>query len=195
MQTTVDFLRHGEVVGGSYYRGITNDPLTELGWQQMKKAVVRQNWNHIISSPLNRCLDFAQHLSAQTSIPFSIEPNWQEISFGDWEGKTAKQINHDDLMSFYQDPINNTAKNGENFSDFQSRINQVMKNLIKQYNGQHVLVITHAGVIRSLFSLFLKLPASNIFNIQVDHGSLTRFQCVHDKHNDFIKLVFHNLRI
>ena len=106
MQTTVDFLRHGEATGGSYYRGSTNDPLTELGWKQMKRAVVKQSWDHIISSPLERCLDFAHYTSRQTSIPLSIKPDWQEINFGEWEGKTAEQINQDDLISFYQDPIN-----------------------------------------------------------------------------------------
>ncbi len=56
MNTTIDFLRHGEVAGGSYYRGSTNDPLTPKGWQQMNQAIANRQWDHIISSPLNRCL-------------------------------------------------------------------------------------------------------------------------------------------
>ena len=78
MITTVDFLRHGEANGGSYYRGSKNDPLTKLGWQQMNKAVAGQHWDHIVSSPLQRCLDFAQQLSEQTKSPLHIKANWQE---------------------------------------------------------------------------------------------------------------------
>jgi len=90
--------------------------------------------------------------------------------------------------------MKNTAKNAESFLAFQSRIDQAWESLIRQYSDQHILVITHAGVIHALFSLFLKLPVSNIFNIQVDHASLTRFQCIHDNQDDFVKLVFHNFR-
>ena len=53
-------MRHGEPEGGGYYRGITDDPLTQTGWRQMNDAVAgRQSWEVIISSPLVRCLDFA----------------------------------------------------------------------------------------------------------------------------------------
>ncbi len=193
MITTVDFLRHGEVAGGSYYRGCTNDLLTKLGWQQMKDAIINQQWDYIISSPLHRCLDFSHHLSKLTNTPFSIDSNWQEINFGDWEGKNANQINSDDLMRFYQDPTKNTPKNGENLELFLSRVNLAWESVIQSHSGKHILVISHAGVIRCLFNLLLCLPIKKTFNIQVDHGSLTGFQCIHDKPNDFIKLAFHNL--
>lgn len=193
MLTTVDFLRHGKVSGGSYYRGSTDDPLTKQGWQQMKNAVADRNWDLIISSPLLRCHEFAQQLHTKKNIPLVTEPNWQEICFGDWEGKTADQIDSEQLMSFYLDPINNTPKNAESLSIFLARINSAWENLLKQHAGKHILVISHAGVIRSLFNLLLELPANKIFNLQLDHASLTRFQCFHDNPANFITLVFHNL--
>ena len=193
MQTTVDFLRHGEVAGGSYYRGSTDDPLTEQGWKQMQEAVADQHWDQIISSPLQRCLAFAQQLNDQTNIPVVTKPNWQEICFGDWEGKTAEQINIDQLTRFYQDPLNNTPKNAESLTLFLSRINLAWEDLLKNYTGKHILVITHAGVIRCLFNLLLNLPTEKIFNLQLDHASLTRFQCFNDGSSSFTTLVFHNL--
>lgn len=193
LTTTVDFIRHGEVLGGSYYRGCTDDPLTKRGWQQMNSTVAGRSWDQIISSPLRRCLDFTQQMSRKTSIPFSTDSNWQEINFGDWEGKTAEQIKPDALMRFYQNPVDNTPENGESYTDFLFRINQSWESLIKIHRGKHVLVITHGGVIRSLFSLLLGLPVERIFNLQVDHASLTRFQCFHDSPDNFVKLMFHNL--
>ncbi|MCK5888858.1 MAG: histidine phosphatase family protein [Methylococcales bacterium] len=194
MPTTVDFLRHGEVEGGSYYRGCTDDLLTKKGWQQMKHAVAGGQWDQIISSPLHRCLDFAQELSQQTAIPLHVEPNWQEINFGHWEGKTAEQIGKTELAPFYQDPINNTPPRGEAYVHFQSRINQAWSELINRFPDQHVLVMTHAGVIRALFPLLLDLPVSKLFNLQVDHAGLTCFQCFHDSEPHFSSLVFHNIK-
>ena len=195
LKTTVDFLRHGEVSGGTYYRGSTDDPLTKLGWQQMQCAVNGQSWDQIITSPLHRCLDFAQHMHTQTNIPFSTTPKWQEINFGSWEGKTAEQINSTALKQYYRDPMHNTPENAESYSVFMTRIEQAWKRLITDHLGKHLLVITHAGVIRNLFILLLNLPIDKVFSIQVDHASLTRFQIIHDNPDDFIQLVFHNFRL
>ncbi len=193
MKTTIDFLRHGEVAGGSYYRGSTDDPLTEYGWQQMHKTVKGRQWDLIISSPLQRCQTFAEHLHKQTNIPLSIDSNWQEIDFGDWEGKIADQINPTELMLFYQNPLINTPTNAERFCIFLSRIETAWESLLHQHAGKHILVICHAGVIRCLFNLFLDLPTNKIFNLQLDHASLTRFECFNAKPANFITLVFHNL--
>ncbi len=192
MQTIVDFLRHGEVSGGSYYRGSTDDPLTEFGWQQMQDTVADQHWDLIISSPLQRCLNFAESLQQQYGMTLLVESAWQEICFGDWEGKTAEQIETQELECFYQDPLNHPPDNAEPMPDFISRINQAWENLLKQHQGKHILVISHAGVIRSLFHCLLELPVKKTFNLQLDHASLTRFKCYHHSPDDFISLVFHN---
>lgn len=193
MQTTIDFLRHGEVAGGSYYRGSTDDPLTKIGWQQMRNAVLKRSWDQIVCSPLLRCQGFGQYLHEQTKIPIETESNWQEYDFGDWEGKMAEQINRDELIQFYQNPLTHPPKNAEQYTHFQSRVEKAWKNLLQTYSGQHVLVITHGGIIRTLYPLLLGLPVEKIFNLQVDHASITQFQCVHDAQNHFISLIFHNL--
>ena len=193
MQTTVDFLRHGEVAGGSYYRGITDDPLTKRGWQQMHNAVAgHHHWDLIISSPLLRCVKFAQQLHAETDTPLSVITAWQEIDFGDWEGKMAEQIAPEQLINFYQDPVNNPPDNAENLNCFLARIKQAWETLLEEHAGKQVLVISHAGVIRSLFTPLLNLPVEKTFNLQLDHASLTRFQCFHHTPDNFINLVFHN---
>ncbi|MEK6748901.1 MAG: histidine phosphatase family protein, partial [Pseudomonadota bacterium] len=37
--TVVDMIRHGEPVGGKRYRGHRDDPLSDIGWRQMREAV------------------------------------------------------------------------------------------------------------------------------------------------------------
>jgi len=36
---TIDLLRHGEAAAGKKLLGVTDEPLTELGWQQMQAVV------------------------------------------------------------------------------------------------------------------------------------------------------------
>ena len=63
--TTIDLIRHGEPVGGSKYRGQTDDPLSEKGWEQMRAAVGdHRPWEAILTSPLARCRAFAEKLAS-----------------------------------------------------------------------------------------------------------------------------------
>jgi len=194
IKTTIDLLRHGDVSGGACYRGITNDALSERGWRQMLQRVKCFNhWDLIVSSPLQRCLRFAKDLILQRQLPLIIEPSFQEINFGDWEGKTATQIETQqlgDLAAFYQDPIKNPPPNSEPILDFQQRVLKGWQQLLQRQQGKKILIITHGGVIRALFSLLLNIPIKNSFAIQVSHGGLTRFQCFHGD-PDFIQLQFH----
>lgn len=192
MVTTVDLLRHGEVQGGSYYRGSTDDPLTPNGWQQMQSRVTNHTWDTIYSSSLIRCQAFAKHLGQYLRIPVIIDERLQEIHFGDWEGKTADEIDPKILADFYQNPINKTPPNGESLLDFQTRINQIWTTLLNRHANQKVLVITHAGVIRVLFTLLLDLPLIKMFNIQIDHGRMSQIQTIEDGESLFTSLIFHN---
>ncbi len=64
MPLLIDLIRHGEPQGGMRYRGQLDDPLSELGWQQMRNATANvQPWEHIVSSTLSRCADFAKELA------------------------------------------------------------------------------------------------------------------------------------
>ncbi len=196
MKTTIDLLRHGEAEGGTYYRGSTDDPLTENGWQQMQHAVASpMGWNLIVSSPLSRCRQFAEHLSQKINLPLIIEQNLAEIYFGDWEGKTADEIQKISpaaLAAFYQDPINNSPLSAETYPDFLLRIQTVWQELLNQYPTKHILVITHAGVIRALLSQTLEIPLIKTFAIQCDHAGLSRLEVFHAQDNKFTQLVFHN---
>ena len=194
--TIIDLLRHGEAQGGNYYRGITDDPLTETGWQQMYQAVASQNaTDRVISSPLIRCQAFATALSEQQQSKLQINPGFQELDFGAWEGKTADEITLSDpdaLIRFYTDPEANPPPDSEQLSDFRNRISSCWNKTIQKNSDKHLLIITHAGVIRMLFSHILDIPLHNTFKIQIAHACLTRFQCIHSETETHYQLIFHH---
>jgi broad specificity phosphatase PhoE len=194
--TTIDLLRHGEAQGGNYFRGITDDPLTETGWQQMYQAVANQTATDcVISSPLTRCQAFADALSEQQQSKLQINPGFQELDFGAWEGKTADEISLSEpgaLMRFYTDPKANPPPGGEQLTDFRDRISSCWNKTILENSDKHLLIVTHAGVIRMLFSQILEIPLRNTFKIQIAHASLTRFQCIHSEKEKQYQLIFHH---
>ena len=193
-KTVVDFLRHGEVSGAACFRGVTDDPLSELGWQQMAQQCQAGQWQSIVSSPLRRCADFAATLARNVNLELTIEQGWREIDFGDWEGLTAAQINQQDptnLQQFYADPFSFTPPKAESYAHFSARIQTAWEQLIEKHAGTTVLVITHAGGIRSIFAQLLQLSVQNSFQIEVPHACLTRFSCFDDENGRFTQLNFH----
>lgn len=193
--TLLDFLRHGEPVGGSRYRGNgVDDPLSKLGWQQVRDTTSAiGGWQQIISSPMRRCLQFAEWLAEQHDLPLDIIDDLKEVGFGVWEGETHRQLKQDraeEYRAFYQDPLNNRPRDAEPLEGFCSRISSVFDQLIETYNGRHVLVVAHAGVIRASLRHVTGLPATDWYRTAVDNGGLTRFTM--GKHG--LRLVTHNWR-
>jgi len=194
-QTQVDLLRHGEPVGGRRYRGQTDDPLSEKGWQQMRAAVQgMQGWDVIYSSPLRRCAEFAQELSDRLSLPMKTDARLKEIGFGSWEGRTPDDIRRDDpqrLENFWRDPIKNRPEGAETIASFQARVSEAWAGICAAHPGQRVLIVGHAGITRMILSLALGSPAEHMFRIQVDNAGFTRIRIQGNGADAMPVLVFH----
>jgi len=175
MSLHLDLLRHGETQL-SGFRGSLDDALTERGWQQMREAVSGQGgWQRIISSPLQRCRSFAEWLAAERQLPLHLAAHLRELHFGDWEGRTAAELMEKDsqaLGQFWTDPYRFTPPNGEPLSDFSQRIQQALQQLSQQYAGEHLLLITHGGVMRYLLAQARGLPREQLLQVEVPHAAL-----------------------
>ncbi len=194
--TTIDLMRHGEVEGGNRFRGSTDDPLTELGWQQMRQTLEPGNdWTQIVSSPLQRCARFSEFWSEQRQLPCSFDDNFQEMHFGDWEGKTAEEIlaiDADALRSFWQDPNKHAPSNSELLSDFQRRVQTTWQSLIEEHQGQHILLISHGGPIRSILAHILEMPEHALLRLEMPLAAISRVKIYHSQGEpDSSSLVFH----
>ena len=175
---TVYLLRHGSPIGGRKYRGnLIDDPLSKLGWDQMKYSVKNLSFDLITTSPMKRCSEFADYISKKSKIPYSIIEDFKEIGFGDWQGKTSHQIGEEVVKRFKNDPINNPVNNAENLYDFQSRVIKNYLEILDNLDPKNkLLIIAHAGVIRVIKSYILKLPIEKMFTINIRPGSCEPFE-------------------
>ncbi len=178
--TVIDLLRHGEPIGGRRYRGHLDDPLSELGWQKMWHAAsAKTPWKIIISSPLCRCLEFAQQLGERLSLSIRIDERLKEVGFGAWEGQSAEMLrarDDDILKRFYQDPINNRPTDAEPLDSFCRRVDEALQAAIRAHHGKHILIVTHAGVIRSALTSLLGAPLGSMYRLSIPTASLSRIR-------------------
>lgn len=175
MSLSISLLRHGETTHGGF-RGRLDDPLTELGWQQMQQAVQGQTgWTHILSSPLQRCRSFAEYLATELQLPLQIEADLRELHFGAWEGRTAAELMATDaeaLGQFWADPYAFTPPQAEPMQDFALRLQRLMQRLPQSYVDASLLIVTHGGVMRYLLAEAQGLPKQQLLQIEVPHAAL-----------------------
>lgn len=187
--STIDLLRHGECEGGKVYRGSTDLPLNETGWQQMRSVVESFTephlapWQQIVTSPLSRCRLFAEELGQRLAVPVVVMDGFQEIHFGDWEGRLMADIwreQESHVRTFFADPLNKAPPNGEEFIEFQARVQMGWQQLLQDFSGSRSLLVTHGGVIRGLLLSLLSMPPEQMASLDVPYASLSQIQVYQD---------------
>jgi alpha-ribazole phosphatase len=172
MALHIDLMRHGDT-GQRGFRGHEDDPLTPLGWQQMRAAVAGGQWDAIVASPLQRCAAFAQALAQARALPLRLDPRWAEYHFGDWQRVPVEDLAREHgeaLARFWADPVAHPPPGAEPFADFTARLEAAMTGLATERG--RVLVITHGGPIRWLHCRAVGEGATRMSVVDVPHASL-----------------------
>lgn len=176
VHTDISLLRHGEAEGGARYRGVTDDPLTATGREQMWAAVGDEcRWDSIVSSPLARCAEFARALAQHHSLPLRLDDRLREMNFGAWDGQTAAKIMQTDadaLGRFWNDPWRHHPPGGESLAQLRSRVLDAWHDIVNEHRS--ALVITHGGPIRVILCEMWRHPVERLLEIEVPLGSLRR---------------------
>lgn len=121
------------------------------------------------SSPLKRCALLAEKL-ADTIV---YDPRLKELNFGDWELQNWDAIDRVPLDIWMNNFVEEPTKNGESYIDLHKRTTAFLEE-IKKKNQQQVVIVTHAGVIRSLYSYIHNTPLSKSFDLKVSYGAVLK---------------------
>ncbi len=134
------------------------------------------DWQHITTSPLSRCLDFAQQLSKKLKTGYSVDDRFKEIGFGTWEGMTPDEILANDsnaLNHFYKDPIGKRPEGAEPLESFSQRVWDAYNDISRKHVDQKVLIIGHAGVIRAITANILGMDLDHVYsNLKIEYGGI-----------------------
>lgn len=179
---SIYLLRHGQTVGDAALNGRTDVAVSELTQKNIAKAIIESQiqFDHIISSPLQRCAKLAENIAPSLGCQVELMPQIQEMSFGDVDGVAFSQLSSKwgVLESFWKDPANHQLPNAETLNDFHHRIIQGWKQIL-QRNDDHLLVVTHGGVIRMLLAHLLELDWQNAklySTLAIANASITHIQ-------------------
>jgi alpha-ribazole phosphatase len=127
----------------------------------------------VYSSPLIRCVALAQHIS-ETTIQQDVR--LMEMDFGDWEMKPWDAIPKDYFEPWMNDFVNVQVPNGEAFVDLFHRVEDFLENEIAKNTNKPIVIVAHAGVIRSVLCSVTKLPLKDAFQNKVDFGAVIKIK-------------------
>lgn len=182
--TLIDLIRHGEPEGGQRYRGGgTDDPLSELGWRQMRDALGESApWDRIITSPMVRCQHFATELAERHALPLAIEPAFREVGMGVWEGRSHAEVAESEpeaYAAFYRDPVGSRPAGAEPLDRFCARVAEAFDHLLETDAEHHVLIVCHAGVSRAIAGHVLHMEPERWYGINIDYAGISRVRSGH----------------
>lgn len=196
--TQIDVLRHGACEGGEIFRGSTDVVLSEQGWKQMDQSTSGLEWDHIVSSPLQRCQQFAEQLAKAQGVSLHVDERWREFDFGVWEGRLRTEVwaeSGDDVVQFFTNPMSFTPEGGDSYLSVCERIDSAWGELLDTYSGKRVLLVTHGGIFRALYAQLKSLPSDAFNSLEVPYACLSRWKHYSDSRRNRAIFSFHNRQL
>lgn len=157
-----------EIEKGICY-GYSDIPLKESFFLEAEKVLssIPTPFDEVYSSPLQRCTQLAHVISED----ITIDNRLKELNFGSWELKKWTDIPNDEIQPWYNDWVNKPTHKGESYQDLQNRAISFVDDIPTHYNK--IAIVTHAGVIRSLWAYFNNVALKNSFNsLVIEYGSV-----------------------
>ncbi|MEE4165386.1 MAG: histidine phosphatase family protein [Desulfocapsaceae bacterium] len=170
------FLRHGQTVSPSVYTGVTDVALSAHGESQIRSISAYLNnivFDAAYCSPLIRCRTSFELLELE--IACSFVEDLREINFGRWESKTFSEIYCQDratMEQWFSQQEQFTFPEGDMISTFSNRIGNWLETL-KTKQHEHVLVVSHSGVIRHALAHLLGLGINQADCFEITEGTVS----------------------
>ncbi len=190
--TTLLIARHGETAWNAQrrFQGHSDTDLSPVGLRQSRALAARLASaapDALYCSDLGRAVRTAEHLRELTGLEIRLEPDLRERAYGIFEGLTTQEI-QDRLPAEYdcfrsRDP-DWAIPGGESTRAKHTRAVAVMNRLCDRHPGARIAVVTHGGILDSLFRHAVGVePAArrawalpnaslNIFQVQQGQWSL-----------------------
>ena len=156
--TRFGLLRHAETVWNraKKIQGVSDSPLTREGsrlaeeWGEKLSAIA---WDRILVSDIGRAYDTAVRMNRVLKISMSAEKRLREQNWGNWTGKTVREIEHHEpqvLAEQIRAGWQFCPPQGEDRLSVWQRSHDALCEAAVKWPGQTILVVSHEGVIKSL---------------------------------------------
>lgn len=160
-RTRLSLIRHGQTSWNAdgLWQGHGDPGLTAEGRAQAERLArslrdeADQSWTRVIASDLARARQTAVAVADLLSLPIELDRRLRELDVGAWSGLSRSEIERRDpetLHAFERGEPQIRPGGGESRIEIRERTHEFVCDLVNHFPGQHVIVVTHLGVIRAL---------------------------------------------
>ena len=179
MTTRFIVVRHGETRWNIERRvqGSGDSPLTDAGLAQadaIGRRLARERFDVLISSDLGRARQTAERVAHHCGLAIRTDPRLQERNFGAGEGMTYEEIDRAFPDVFSRDRDSNpdvVIPRGESRRQFHERVKAAFEALAREFDGKRVCVITHGGVLATLYRIIHGIPVAHAHRVTISNAS------------------------
>lgn len=193
----ITFIRHGSTINTEDNRIFDDENYPSLninGKFEMEKI---SKWvkdrglkiDKIYSSSAHRSIQSARILSKICMHDFEVITNLSARKFGSWSGLSFEEIERkypNMLEDYHKSTETYKPEGGESLEEFNSRILQVINELIENNLNKRLILITHGDVIQAAIAGALEIPIRNQAKVYIPTGSATQISY----YEDFASLVY-----
>lgn len=172
----IHLIRHGLTQGNllGQYVGSTDLSLAPEGIARLRELKARSPYptaQVYYTSPLKRCVE-TMNLIYPGVQPIAVS-DFRECDFGDWEGKTAKELENNPVFTKWMEDGSKAAPpNGESGGAFMYRVCAAFEKLVEgmmRSGTTSAVIVAHGGTIMSILSAY-GLPRANFYDWMMDNG-------------------------
>ncbi|NLK36434.1 MAG: alpha-ribazole phosphatase [Gracilibacteraceae bacterium] len=183
-RTEIYLIRHGETdmnTKGVYY-GWTDVGLSEKGIMQAEDlADILQDvqFDAVISSSLVRAVETASIVSGYDPDMIIKDERLRELNFGAWEGihhRELKEKHKEALEKWSSDWKNTALPGGESFFEIYIRVKSSIEDILKEYKGKRVLIVSHQGTMRIIPMVLLGLTEDAFWIFTAEQGRYSLYE-------------------
>ncbi len=180
--TTIWFVRHGETTLTPSRRfsgtGPMDPPLTDTGIAQaasIAKELAARKPDVLIASPLMRTTMTAKEVADATGLEPIFDDLWVECDFGEWEGLTPTEVGekYPEEWVGWLSSLTYRPGGGESYAEVYSRVVAGITDLVEQYPGKKICVVTHNIVIRAVATYAMNASLESMYYVDILPCSIT----------------------
>jgi len=180
--TRIVAVRHGQTAWNAQARiqGHTDIELDALGHEQAQRvaaALADEPLHAVYSSDLLRARQTAAPLAARTGLPLRVDAGLRERAFGAFEGLSFAQIEQrwpEQAERWRRRDPDFGAPGGEALRGFRVRVVAAVERLAQAHRGQHIVLVTHGGVLDLLYREATRLALDAPRTWQLANAGLNR---------------------
>ncbi|WP_168581650.1 bifunctional RNase H/acid phosphatase [Gephyromycinifex aptenodytis] len=131
----------------------------------------------VITSQLARAAQTGAAIGAVIGLRPSVDPDWDEIDFGDWDGKLVSELmtSHGADLARLREDANFRAPGGESHADLRLRVQAAFDRLITDASGaaETIIVVTHRSPIGEVLAQVLGMAPVGTWRLGISPASIT----------------------